>query len=154
VITPEHEPSAAPDRLAVLVGRWRTEGSTRATADSPAARIEATDTYDWLPGRSGLLHTVDARVGDQKVEGAEIIGWVPARRAYITQYFGSDGPNSYEASLTEVDGVLVWTMRSATDRFTGTFSDDGNRITGRWERLDDETSWQPWMEVTLTRSPT
>jgi Protein of unknown function (DUF1579) len=154
VITSGHEPSSAHERLAVLVGRWRTEGSTMATAGSPAAKIEATDTYEWLPGRFGLLHTVDARVGDEQVEGAEIIGWVPERDVYRTQYFGSGGPNTYEASLTETDGVLVWTMRSATDRFTGTFSDDRNRITGRWERLGDETSWQPWMEVMLTRSPT
>jgi Protein of unknown function (DUF1579) len=152
--TPPQDPGLARDRLEALVGRWHTEGSTRATADSPAASIEATDTYEWLPGRFGLLHTVDARVGNQKVEGAEIIGWMPPRDAYVTQYFGSDGPNSYEASLTEADGALVWTMRSAADRFTGTFSEDGNRITGRWERLDDEASWQPWMEVTLTRSPT
>jgi hypothetical protein len=42
-------------------------------------------------------------------------------------------------------------MRSAADRFTGTFSVDGNSITGHWERLDDQ-NWTPWMEITLTRS--
>jgi hypothetical protein len=113
--------------------------------------IEAIDSYEWLPGRFALLHTVDARVGERHVEGAEIIGWDPARDAYVTQYFGSDGPNAYEASLAEVDDALVWRMRSATDRFAGMFSDDGNSITGHWERLDDEQNWQPWMDVTLTR---
>jgi Protein of unknown function (DUF1579) len=146
------EPGRAHARLEALVGRWRTAGWTNETADAPAARIEATDTYEWLPGRYALLHTVDARVGDEHVEGAEIIGWDPARDSYVTQYFGSDGPNAYEASLAEVDGALVWTMRSAADRFTGTFSADGNSITGQWERLDDEQNWTPWMEITLTRS--
>jgi hypothetical protein len=79
------------------------------------------------------------------VEGAEIIGWVSAREGYVAQYFGSDGPNK------EVAGVLTWTMRSAADRFSGTFSTDGNTITGRWERLEDDESWQHWMDVTLTR---
>jgi Protein of unknown function (DUF1579) len=144
---PEHR------RLAALVGRWRTEGWTNETAEAPAARIEALDTYEWLPGRFGLLHTVDARVGDAHVEGAEIIGWEPARGAYVTQYFGSDGPNAYEASLADEDGVLVWTMRSEMDRFTGRFSDDRRTLTGHWEQLDDEQSWRPWMEVTLTRLP-
>jgi Protein of unknown function (DUF1579) len=139
-------------RLAALVGRWRTEGWTIATAEAPAARIEAVDTYEWLPGGYALLHTVDARVGEQKVEGAEIIGWDPARGSYITQYFGSDGPNGYEAGLADVDGALVWTMTSAEDRFTGTFSNDGNTITGHWEQLDDERNWHPWMDVTLTRA--
>src|SRR5262245_481591 len=132
-MTPK-EQGAELARLAVLLGLWHTEGSTSETADSQSARIDATDTYEWLPGGFGLLHTVDARVGDQKVEGAEIIGWVLARDTYVTQYFGSDGPSSYEASLTEVDGVLTWTMLSAADRFCGTFSNDRDTITGRWEQ--------------------
>jgi Protein of unknown function (DUF1579) len=138
-------------RLAPLVGRWRTQGWTRASADAPRARIEAVDTYEWLPGGFALLHVVDAMVGDEKVEGAEIIGYDPARGAYMTQYFGSDGPNRYEASLGEEAGALVWRMRSATDRFTGTFRADGNTITGHWELLEDGSAWRPWMDTTLTK---
>jgi Protein of unknown function (DUF1579) len=144
-VTPEHV------RLAVLVGRWRTRGRTRKMPEAAAAEIDALDTYEWLPGRFSLLHTVDACVGDVHVEGAEIIGWDPTRNTYVTQYFGSDGPNSYEARLAEEDGALVWSMRSAADRFTGRFSDDGDTITGHWEQLDVEEKWQPWMDITLTR---
>jgi hypothetical protein len=139
------------ERLVALIGRWRTQGWTRETADAPAARIDAVDTYEWLPGRYALLHRVDAHVGEEHVEGAEIIGWDPSRGAYVTQYFGSDGPNAYEATLAERDGALVWSMRSTADRFTGTFSDDGDTITGHWEQLDSHGEWQPWMEITLTR---
>lgn len=146
-----HEPGPTETRLAALVGRWQTQGRTREGADSPSAAIDAVDTYEWLPGRFALLHTVDARVGEDHVEGAEIIGWDPARDAYVTQYFGSDGPNAYEASLADEGGVLVWSMRSQTDRFTGRFSADGNTVTGHWEQLDDQKTWQPWMDVTLTR---
>jgi hypothetical protein len=146
------EPGPAHKHLGALVGRWRTEGWTIASTSAPAARIEATDTYDWLPGRSALLHIVDARVGEEHVEGAEIIGWDPPRDAYITQYFGSDGPSAYEANLADVDGALVWTMHSTADRFTGAFSEDGNTITGHWEQLDEEGNWQPWMDITLIKS--
>jgi hypothetical protein len=38
------------ERLEALIGRWRTEGWTSETAEAPAARIEAVDTYEWLPG--------------------------------------------------------------------------------------------------------
>jgi hypothetical protein len=55
------------------------------------------------PGLSALLRLVDARVGEEHVEGAEIIGWDPARDAYVTQYFGSDGPSAYEANLADVE---------------------------------------------------
>jgi hypothetical protein len=90
-------------------------------------------------------------VGDQKVEGAELIGHDPARGSYLTQYFGSDGPNAYEASLVEDDGALVWTMRSERDRFTGIFNEARNVITGHWDALDDDSDWQPWMDIILTR---
>lgn len=141
---PEHK------RLRALVGSWHTTGRTSAPSAS-SAEIDATDTYEWLPGGFGLLHSVDARVGDERVEGAEIIGYDSSRETYVTQYFGSDGPNSYEASLTEEDGALVWRMHSERDRFTGTFDDDRTAITGHWELLGDDGSWHPWMDVTLTK---
>jgi len=137
------------DRLEVLVGRWKTDGWTR---DDPDRRTEihATDAYERLPG-GALLHIVDARVGDDKVDGAEIIGYDPAHASYVTQYFDSDGPTAYEATLEEDDGALVWAMRSAVSKFTGRFSDDGNTIVGRWELLDEDSAWQPWMDITLTK---
>jgi Protein of unknown function (DUF1579) len=145
------EPETKHLRLEPLVGEWRTTGRTRESPPAPALEIEATDTYEWLPGGYGLLHTVDARMGDERVEGAEIIGYDPERGAYVTQYFGSDGPNGYEATLTDDEGPLVWRMRSERDRFTGTFSDDRRTITGHWELLDPEGRWRPWMDITLSR---
>jgi hypothetical protein len=139
------------ERLEALVGRWKTEGRTRETADAPAVTVDAVDTYEWAPGGFALQHAVDANMGDEKVEGAEIIGHDPKRGAYVTQYFGSDGPASYEAELTEEDGSLIWRMRGDTSRFAGTFSDDGAVITGHWELLDDDGRWQPWMDITLTK---
>jgi hypothetical protein len=139
------------ERLDALIGRWKTEGWTRETPEAPPAKIDAVDTYEWLPGGFGLLHTVDAKVGDEKVEGAEVIGYDPDRGAYVTQYFGSDGPTAYEASLTQESEGLTWRMRSKTTRFAGVFSDDASVITGHWELLPDSGEWQPWMDITLTK---
>ena len=133
--------------LAALVGTWRTEGRT---VDGDT--IEATDVYSWLPGRCALLHEVDARVGDERVVGAEIIGYDPVRHAYRTLYFGSDGPNGYEACFDEQSALLAWRMRSERDRFTGVFGDGGATIEGHWEVRDGE-GWRPWMDVRLTRQP-
>jgi Protein of unknown function (DUF1579) len=146
-----NESGAALERLNALIGRWKTEGRTTDASGGPGERIDAIDTYERLPG-GALLHLVDAKVGDLKVEGAEIIWYDLERGSYITQYFGSDGPSVYEASLTEDDGALVWSMRSKRDRFTGTFNDERTVITGHWDALDDESNWRPWMDITLTRS--
>src|SRR5215204_5279006 len=142
---PEHE------RLSVLIGVWRTEGWTREAPGAPSARIDAIDTYEWLPGGFALLHRVDARVGDERVEGAEIIGYDPERGTYVTQYFASDGPNAYEASLDDLDSSLVWTRLSLPHWFAGKFHQVGETITGHWEQLESGWSWWLWMDFTLTR---
>lgn len=140
------------ERLGILVGTWHTTGRTTSEGGRPALAIDGTDTYEWAPGNRGLLHIVDALVGSERVEGAELIGYDPQRGAYVTQYFGTDGPNSYIASFDEVDGQLVWRMSSARDRFTGVFDASRSAITGHWEALDDAGAWRPWMEITLTRT--
>jgi Protein of unknown function (DUF1579) len=117
-----------PADLGVLLGRWRTRGSTIEGPTGPTARIDALDTYEWLPGRHALLHRVDARVGNRKIEGAEIIGYDPARRAYRSQYFGSEGPTAYDATLGDEDNGLLWRMWSDGTRFTGTFVDNMDAI--------------------------
>jgi len=117
----------------------------------PPERIDAIDTYEWLPGGAALLHLVDATVGETKVEGAEIIGYDPDREHYATLYFGTDGTTAYEADFTESESTLVWEMRSAGSRFRGSFDADGELITGHWELLIAESEWRPWMDITLTK---
>jgi hypothetical protein len=136
-------------RLEVLIGRWKTKGRTREMPGAAATEIDAVDRYEWLPGGFGLLHVVDARVGDVKVEGAEIIGYDSNRGAYVTLSVGSDGSVPYEATLNEESDGLTWRMRSQTTRFTGIFNQDGE-ITGYWELLSGG-EWRPWMDITLTR---
>ena len=51
--SPEHK------RLEALIGRWKTDGSTREMPGAPVT-IDAVDAYEWLPGGFALLHTVDA----------------------------------------------------------------------------------------------
>ena len=106
--SPEHK------RLEALIGRWKTDGSTREMPGAPVT-IDAVDAYEWLPGGFALLHTVDAKMGEEKVEGAEIIGFDPERGAYSTLYFGSDGATEYEADLTRGTDGLTWRMRSKDD---------------------------------------
>ena len=110
---------------------------------APAVNIDAVDIYEWLPGGFALLHSVDAKMGDDKVEGAEIIGYDPGRGTYVTQYFGNDEATAYEAELTQERDGLTWRMRSKTTRFTGVFDKDGKVITGRWELLQDGQTGSP-----------
>lgn len=138
---PEHE------RLAPFVGRWRTEGQVLATASAPAAEIIGTDSYEWVPGRFFLLHRVHVRIGGERVEAVEIIGWDGAGGRYFAHSFDSRG-DAVTMHAVERDGV--WTFTGDAERFTGGFGDGGETLSGTWERRED-SRWRPWMEVRLTR---
>jgi hypothetical protein len=140
---PEHQ------RLNVFVGKWNTEGQTRAGPLGPAARITAVDTYEWFAGGFFLVHHVDARIGDEEMKVLEVIGYDPSSRTYYTRSFDSQGnAGSYVASVR--DGG--WSLKGESERATVVVSKDGNTMTVNWERSDDGTTWWPWMDVTLTRA--
>lgn len=135
-------------RLEAFAGRWTTEGEIRGTADAPAVRFTAVDTYEWMPGGFFLLHHVDARMGGGELKALEVIGYDAATGTYPMRSFDSLGnTGTHQASVR--DGV--WTFQGDAERFTGRFSADGGTITGLWERSDDGATWVPWMDVTLTR---
>lgn len=140
---PEHQ------RLNVFVGRWNTEGQTRAGPLGPAARITAIDTYEWFPGGFFLVHHVDARAGDEEIKVLEVIGYDPSSRTYYARSFDNQGhAGSYVLSVR--DGG--WTFKGESERASVVVSKDGNVMTVNWERSDDGTTWLPWMDVTLTRA--
>jgi hypothetical protein len=139
---PEHQ------RLNVFVGRWNTEGQTRAGPLGPAARITAIDTYEWFPGGFFLVHHVDARIGDEEIKVLEVIGYDASSKTYPMRSFDSQGNfGTHEARVR--DGI--WTFAGESERATVLVSDDGNTMTANWERSDG-ARWLPWMDVTLTKA--
>jgi len=42
---------------------------------------------------------------------------------------------------------------SGAVRSTLTVNPDRSSMTARWERCDDDASWQRWMDLTFTRMP-
>lgn len=140
-------PGPAHAALAPFVGRWRTRGRVLAD-DGPSAEIVGTDTYAWLPGGFFLLHRVDVRMGGERVEVLEVIGWDMERGEYFMHAYDSLG-NAGQMHAHAVDGT--WTFQGETERFTGAFGDGGTTLSGRWERLDGG-EWVPWMDIHLTKT--
>jgi hypothetical protein len=55
------------------------------------------------------------------------------------------------ARVVEPASVLWRDAPGFFQRFTGTFSDDGTRITGRCEASEDGSTWEPDFDVTYTK---
>jgi len=139
---PEHQ------RLNVFVGRWNTEGQTRAGPLGPAARITAIDTYEWFPGGYFLLHHVDGQMGDAEVKALEVIGAGPREGVCLARSYDNAGQSD------EFDAVLRgrnWTINGKTQRFRGQLSTDWRTLEGQWDLTEDGSTWRPWMRIRLIK---
>ena len=142
-------PDAALKRLNPFVGKWNTEGEIKKSPFGPAGKLIGTDTYEWLAGGFFLIHRVDVRMGNQKNESIEIIGYDARSNSYPMHSFDSQG-NSVVMQAGETGNT--WTFTGESMRFKGTFSEDRKSISGTWEYLGDDSNWHYWMDVKLTQA--
>lgn len=130
-------------QLAVFAGNWKTTGQT-----TDGTKVEATDTYEWLPGGWFLLHKWDAVIGENKSSGIEILGYDIEKKSFHSRFYDDQG-NTDTYAIQHVNGV--WTFERAGERSTVNVSEDGNTLTVLWETSEDGKSWKSWMNVVLKR---
>jgi hypothetical protein len=150
-------------RLHNIAGRWRTSGHV---IGEPTIAVVGTDTYEVLPGGYFLVHHVDVTVGEHPVRAIEILGEPDALSGgFLSRSFDSDGNAELMRVTIDADGVFHFTggaevasaaqpteATTAHVRSTLTIAEDGRSMTALWERSEDGTSWQPWMDISFTRS--
>jgi Protein of unknown function (DUF1579) len=141
-------PSPECRNLHLFVGKWNTEGETRASEDTPATKVAFVDTYEWLPGKFFLVHRADGQIGNEELSTIEFIGYDASSQMYSCHSFDSHGnADLFQANLRD----RTWTIEGESARFTGLFSNTGNILTGQWEQSSDGLNWLPWMDVKLTK---
>jgi hypothetical protein len=137
------------ERLEALVGTWSMAAQPPAGPPWPG---EASVTFEWLEGRRFLIERWTVEMPEAP-DGIAIIGTGDEPGAFRQHYFDSRGIHRvYEMTLEEGTWRL-W--RDATDpfpqRFTGAFSDDGDEVTGRWEKAEDGSTWATDFDLTYRR---
>jgi hypothetical protein len=150
--------SSASDTLGALapfLGDWKLLAGFDG---APPADIGARVSFEWLAGERFLIERWQVPIPEAP-DGIAIIGGDPEREGdYLQHYFDSRGvARVYRMSFA--DGV--WSLwRDTPDlspldfsqRFTGTFDDDGTTITGRWEICHDGTTWERDFDLTYARA--
>ena len=133
--------------LNALVGGWTTEATHPAY---PSAVVPGRAAFEWLEGEQFLIERSQAEHADFP-DALAVIG-IPDDRL-VMHYFDSRGVyRLYEMSLS--DGGWRW-WRDApgfSQRFTGTFSQDGDTIAGVWEVSTDNSSWTNDLEIAYRRA--
>jgi hypothetical protein len=151
------------ERLSAIAGRWNTSGYV---IGDPRVPVEGTDIYEVLPGGHFLVHHVDVTVGEQKVRAIEVIGEpYPDSDAYMARSFDSEG--NFEVMKLRIDDDGTFRFSGTGDiapaaqpgdahavqvRSTLTVSEDRSSMKALWERSENGIDWEPWMDITFTRS--
>jgi hypothetical protein len=122
-----------------LIGRWETEG---AHPMLPGEAIRGTSAFEWLDGQKFVIwrsHYDHPKIPD----AITIIGVTHGRLSM--HYFDSRGVERVYSTSLDQATWRFWRDAPAPDlsqRFTGTFSDDGNAIMGRGELSRDGKTWE------------
>ena len=121
------EPNPDMKHLDRFVGTWKVSGGARGTAS-----------FEWMEGGFFLVQHVDLEQYGQKIKGIEIIGHVQEFGAEPSEDIRSrfyDNLGNTLDYVYELDGnaLTIWGGKKGSPaHFQGTFSDDGNTVTGDW----------------------
>ena len=145
------------EHLEGLVGAWEIEATHLLL---PNTTIRGRATFEWFEGRTFLIWRVHYDHPDIP-DGISIIGFDNAVEPdavgrgdapCAVHYFDERGV--HRASQTEA-GPGVWRVwrdwPGFSQRFTATFSDDGDTISCPGELSEDDETWKPDMSVTYRR---
>lgn len=145
-------PHNALAQLSVLIGDWAEQVKL---PDVPAGGM----TFEWaLDGQYLVQRSHIPEPGFPA--SLTIIAVAAGGTGYTQHYFDSRGVvRTYVMTLDDRTWTLLrdrpdFTPLHFAQRFTGTFSDDGDTITATWERSDDgQERWRTDFTLTYTRIP-
>jgi hypothetical protein len=149
--TSSHEaaiPNPALDPLKILIGEWKTTGTHPML---PGEVLHGHASFNWIEGGAFLI--TRSKIDKEGFPaGIAIIGSDDATGEYFMLYFDERKiSRKYEVSFR--DNVLKW-WRNVPDfsqRYTWTFTDNGNTIVGKGELCKDGKTWEKDLDLTFSR---
>jgi hypothetical protein len=125
-------------RLEPLVGEWTFEATWPSGESWPGGGHV---TFEWLDSGAHLLQRATAELPEAP-DNVSVIGCDGANGTYYQLYSDERGVcRVYEMSFGDSEWKLWRVGEPFAQRFSGTFSEDGNTITGRWEIAEDGTRY-------------
>ena len=138
-------------RLGVFAGEWLVEASF--AAESPQGRSR----FEWGLDGQFLLQRTEVPVPEAP-DSLAIVSVDPGTGAYTQHYYDSRGVVRLYV-MTLADGEWTLTRESPDfspldfrQRFTGTFSQDGNTINGAWQKALGSGGWEHDFGLTYRRA--
>src|SRR5215213_8851244 len=145
----QHANESAVRRLDALIGEWEMVADIEGAPPTDAA---ARVVFEWMPGQRFVIQRWEVPgldPVDMPATGIAIIGADPERPGQLVQhYFDSRGVARLYRMTLDDDVWRLW--RDSSDvspldfaqRYTGSFSDDGEAVSGAWEICHDGVTWE------------
>jgi hypothetical protein len=139
----------ARQRLEALVGQWAMEA---APPGGPPWPGEARVSFAWMEHAPLLIQRWHTDHPDAP-DGTAVIGCDGRNDTYFQLYTDErDVQRIYAMSLANRVWKLWRDGEPFAQRFTGTLSDDGQSIAGRWEIAEDGSTWRTDFNLTYRRT--
>ena len=145
----ESTDTAARGRLEALIGEWKMQASPPGGPPWPG---EGRVTFDWLEGVPLLVQRWHVDLPEAP-DGTAVIGCDGMSGTYYQLYTDDrDVQRVYEMSLADGVWKLWRDGEPFSQRFTGTFSENGLTIAGQWEASEDGEDWKVDFNLTYTKA--
>jgi hypothetical protein len=132
--------------LRALAGTWTTEG---AHSLLPDAAIHGETTFEWLDGERFLV--MRSHYDHPEIPDAITVTGVVDEQLTM-HYFDSRGVHRVYSVEMSADTWRFWRDDPGfSQEFTGTFSEDGDTITGRGRSSRDGAKWDDDVALTYRR---
>lgn len=123
------KPNPALRKLDRLVGKWKVTGPG----------IEGEVTFEWMEGGFFFIQHFNLTYGEMKIKGIEYTGFDEDTQTLRSRLLDIRGANFTYTWDIEGDTMWYWFGEKGSPNFSrGTFSKDGNTITGRWQWPEDD----------------
>lgn len=148
---PQQPSNPALERLNIFVGEWDIEITSMSFEADKTAVVRGRASFDWIEGGAFLLERSEVSNTDFP-RPISIIGPDDSAGTYSMLYFDSRGVSRiYQMSFNGQVWKLWRDFPGFSQRFIGTFNDERNIITARWEKSDDGSNWELDFNLTYTK---
>ncbi len=141
-------PNPALKAFSAFVGDWKLVGTH---AQIPDTILHGHASFSWLEGGAFLI--MHSEIDEEGIpSGIAIFGSDNATGEYFMLY-ADERTVSRKMNVLFEDNVLTW-WRNGPDfsqRYTYTFTDNGNTIISKGELSKDGTTWEKDLDLTYTR---
>jgi hypothetical protein len=139
------------DQLSPFIGEWDIEITSMSFHPDPSAVVRGHSSFAWLESGAFLIQHSEIPNSDFPTSTA-VMGPDEEAATYCMLYYDSRGVSRiYRMTFSGGIWTLWRDFPGFSQRFHGTFSEDGGIITARWERSGDGSKWELDFALTYTK---